>query len=122
MSIETLIQNLINAVEANTAALGGAAASTGETNTAAAAADTKPATKPAAKPAAKKGPSREEMVAVLTEVKEKLGTDAGKALVKLSGVEKMAAIPDDKIKVVYDAAVKKLAAPAEEEAAEDDGL
>lgn len=121
--IETLIQNLIAALNANTAALGGATA--GEASTAAAettttTGKTKPAagkTKPAA--TAPKGPTREEVVAVLTKVRDEHGAAEAKPLVALAGVVKMAEIPDDKLKLVYDAAVKKLA--GEDGDGEDDG-
>lgn len=108
MSIETLLQNLITAVEANTAALGGAKASA--TSTAA----TKPATpaKTAAKPT-KVEPThtRDELAALTGELKELSGgTDEPKALVKEFGkVEKSKDIPDELIDTVYDAFAAKIA-------------
>ena len=118
MTIEALLTAVIAALEANTAALNGKAAA------APAAAGTAKAgtTKPAAKPAAPKGPSRDEMVAVITEVKEKLGSAAAKEIIADTGVTKMAEIPDAKIKSAFDAATALLNAPADAADPEDDGL
>jgi hypothetical protein len=118
MSLEIAIQDLVAAVKANTAALtGGAAASTGATETKATA-----KTKPAAKAEVAKGPSREDLVALLTEVKEKLGAAEAKAIIAKLGAAKMAEIGDDMIGKGFKLATEKLAAENEEPAAEDDGL
>ena len=123
--IETLIQNLNAALNANTAALGGAAASTDNVAADAAATATtgkttgKTTTTGKGKTTAPKGPTREEVVALLTKIKDEQGAAEAKPLVALAGVAKMAEIPDDKLKLVFDAATKKLA--GEDDDAGDDG-
>lgn len=121
MSIEQIIAANTVAIEALTAAL------IATTNLAPSgdkpAADKPAAAKPAAKAAAApKGPTREEMVTLLTKLKDEQGADAAKGVVKAAGgVVKMADIPDGKIKAVYEAAKTKLEG-AEEPAAEDDDI
>lgn len=130
MAIEVLIQELIEAVKANTAALGGAAASTTNVTAAAdtAAADTKTTTKTTGKTkttAAPKGPKREEVVALLTKIKDDHGTaDAKAVLAGVCGDEvKMAQIPDESLKAVFDAATAFLAkAEGADDSGDDDGL
>lgn len=104
MSIETLLTNLTAAIEANTAAMlksGGAAAAgktTGEKKT-----------------AEKKGPTREEMEAALSAVKEKHGTKAAKEIIADVGkAAKMAEIEEANFKAVLDAAKAKEAADVDE--------
>lgn len=124
MAIEVLIQSLIEALNANTAALtGGAAASTtstaaadtAKTTTAAGGKTTKPKTT-----TAPKGPSREEVVALLTKIKDERGAAEAKPLIEAAGVKKMAEIPDDKLKSVFDAATALLAGGADD-SGDDDG-
>lgn len=109
MSLEQAIANLTAAVEANTAAL------TGGTKPAASAGAAK-SEKPAA--AAKAEPkgyqakhTKEAMQAALSEVKEKMGTPAAKAvMVDLGHAGKMGEITDPKlIDDCYEAAKAKLA-------------
>lgn len=123
MAIEVLIQSLIEALNANTAALtGGAAASTtstaaadtAKTTTAAGGKTTKPKTT-----TAPKGPSREEVVALLTKIKDERGAAEAKPLIEAAGVKKMAEIPDDKLKSVFEAATALLAGG--DDAGDDDG-
>lgn len=129
--IEQLIQNLIAALNANTAAHGGTAA----TNSAAVAAETAGAateTKTAATgkatagkgkgaAAAPKGPKREEVVALLTKIKDEQGTAQAKAVIEgaVGAGVKMAEIPDASLKAVFDAATAALA--GEEDPEEDGG-
>lgn len=123
--LEKLIQDLIAALNANTAAhMGnGGAASTDKP----AASTDKPAGGKAAggkaAPKAKEepaGPTVEEMQAALGQVKEKFGAAEAKAIIKSFGkVEKMGEIPADKVKAVFDAATAKLA-PADTTATDDD--
>lgn len=120
MSIEVKMQELIDALNANTAARNaenGGAASTTKASTASTtkAATTKADTKP-------KGPSRDETVAIVNDVKEKLGADAAKALIKATGAAKLAEVADGKLKSLFDAATEALAAPAPGAEPEDDGL
>lgn len=129
--IENLIRALIASLDANTAAHGGTvpADSTG----AADAAETTAATTTTAgkttgktttgktttgKTTTPKGPTREEVVALLTKIKDENGASEAKPLVALAGVVKMAEIPDDKLKLVFDAATEYLKPKAVEE---DDG-
>lgn len=124
MSLEQKIEELTQAVTALIAAMksGGAAASSADASTEKVAG--KPAAdKPAAdKPAAgtktkvvvkKQEHTREELVALLTEVKEKFDSDAARAC--FAPTEKMKDIPESDIDKVYEAAKAKM----EEEA--DDG-
>ena len=110
MAIEVLIQNLIEALNANTAALGGAAASTtaGETTAKTTTITGKTTGSTTKKPPAPKGPTREEVVALLTKIKDERGAAEAKPLIEAAGVKKMAEIPDDKLKSVFDAATKVL--------------
>jgi hypothetical protein len=103
MSIEQALAALTAAVEANTAALGGA----------------KTAAPAASKPAAEKSTAKtyepkhakEEMQAALAEVKEKAGTPAAKEIItEIGKATKMAEITDPKlIDACYAAAKAKLA-------------
>jgi hypothetical protein len=126
--IEALIKELIAALNANTAAHGGNAAgevtsTAADTAATAATTTTKGAGKTTGKTTTKtttpKGPSREEVVALLTKIKDEHGAAEAKPLVALAGVVKMAEIPDDKLKLVFDAATKYLEPAAED--GEDDG-
>lgn len=122
--IEQLIKDLIAALNANTAAQGGTAAAastdagtTTGTKTAGAKAGAKG--KAADKPA---GPSREEMVAALTEVKEKFGAAEAKAIITKVGADKMANIDDAKIGTAFTLAKAKLEAADDDTGGDDDGL
>lgn len=114
MSIEQLLQGVIEALNKNTAALEAAAgktgaASTGSGETSGSTGKTGGTTKD--KP---KGPTVEEMQAVLTQVKEKFGAAEAKAIIKSAGgVDKMAEIPEKKVKAVFEAAQAKLNATDE---------
>ena len=92
MSLETSIDALTKAIEANTAALksGGGASYTAKHD-------------------------KSKMQAALSEVKEKLGTPAAKAMIKdVGGKDKMADITDPAtIDKVYEAATKALAEAAD---------
>jgi hypothetical protein len=100
------------------------AASTGTAADAGAATTTKTSTaKGKTKTAEKAGPTREEMVAALTEVKEKFGAAEAKAIISKAGAAKMAEIADDKIAATFTLAKAKLeASSADETDPEDDGL
>lgn len=108
MSIETLLQNLIDAVNANTAAIKGAPAAAST----APAADNAPAAEKQTRSRAKKeeakstGPkhSKAEMQAALNEVREALGTAKAKELIKNAGFDKLADVTEDKFDELYDAA------------------
>ncbi len=105
MSLEQAIEKLTAAVEANTAALlksgGSASTSTGK-------AETKE--KKTEKYEAKH--TKDEMMAILSELKKKAGGDAEvpkKIIKEVGGADKMADINDPaKIDAVYDAAKKKM--------------
>lgn len=129
MSIETKIDELIAALNANTAALKGAG--TGETKAAAAetkaaAAETKAekTTKSKSEKAekaekAKSTHTKAEMHAAVNEVKEQFGTKVAKELIASVGFEKLAEVTDDKVDELYLAAKAKLEGGAGES---DDGL
>ena len=124
MSFDAQITELNTNIKALIAALG--AASTGTAS--AAAADTGTAstakstgTKGKSKTAEKAGPTREEMVAALTEVKEKFGAAEAKAIISKAGASKMAEIADDKIGAAFTLAKAKLDASAADEGDEGDG-
>ena len=121
MAIEVLLQSLIEAINANTAALGGAAASTtaGETTATKTTTTGKTTTGKNTKTAAPKGPTREEVVALLTKIKDERGAAEAKPLIEAAGVKKMAEIPDDKLKSVFEAATALLAGG--DDAGDDDG-
>lgn len=132
--IENLIRALIASLDANTAAHGGtvpadstgaadaAAATTAATTTAAGktTAGKTTAGKTTGKATTPKGPSREEVIALLTKIKDEHGAAEAKPLIALAGVVKMAEIPDDKLKLVFDAATKFLT-PAAADDGDDDG-
>ena len=113
--LEKLIQELIAALNANTAAHlgngGSAASTTGETKTPAAGKTGKTGTtKTDTKKDEPKGPTVEEMQAALGKVKEEQGAAVAKKIISdVAGVAKMAEIPADKVKAVFDAATKALA-------------
>lgn len=117
MSIEKALADLTVAVAANTEALkalGGASAGKSASGTSD---DKKPETKtkpPAETKTKPAGLERGQVNAALTEVKEKKGAPAAKAIIKdVGGVDKMADIPEDKFQEVFDAA--KNAVKEEEE-------
>lgn len=120
MAIEVLIQSLIEALNANTAALtGGAAASTTSTAADKPATTGKTTTGKTTKTTTPKGPTREEVVALLTKIKDERGAAEAKPLIEAAGVKKMAEIPDDKLKSVFEAATALLAGG--DDAGDDDG-
>jgi ABC-type oligopeptide transport system substrate-binding subunit len=125
MSFDAQITELNTNIKALIAALGAAstgtasAASTGTADTGTA----KTTGKGKTKTAEKAGPTREEMVAALTEVKEKFGAAEAKAIITKVGAAKMAEIADDKIQSAFTLAKAKLeAASADDTQEEDDGL
>jgi ABC-type oligopeptide transport system substrate-binding subunit len=125
MSFDAQITELNTNIKALIAALGAAstgtasAASTGTADTGTA----KTTGKGKTKTAEKTGPTREEMVAALTEVKEKFGAAEAKAIITKVGAAKMAEIADDKIQSAFTLAKAKLeAASADDTQEEDDGL
>jgi hypothetical protein len=121
MSIEKALADLQAAIEANTAAVLGKAGAAAETTTVK---TTK--TEATAKPGkttkvVKEGPSREEMQALLTRVKEEKDAATAKGLIKKFGkVEKMAEIGEDRIEAVFNAAKALLEAETEEEEADEE--
>lgn len=121
MSIEQHLSDLTAAVKELTAKISGASvAATGKADTTAEPTKAKPGPKPgASKPAAAKPKySREDMVAVLGEVKEKFDTAAAREC--FAPTEKMKDIPDADIDKVYLAAKAKLEEEAGEEGEGDD--
>lgn len=108
--------SLEQALQENTAALNALREQLAKGGTATAAAPASAAAKEKPAAAAKeKAPAkpkaehtREEMVAVLAEVSEKLGKDAARGLFQKDGVQKMAEIADADIDAVYKAAKAKL--------------
>lgn len=127
MSLETLLQDLITAVNANTAALQGGA-------TAGAVATAEPEAK-AEKPAAAKATaakataakvakpkfSVEQASSLLLELKEAHGVEHAKAILTENGVAKMADMPVEKADAIYEAAKAKLEELAAT-IADDDGI
>lgn len=102
----------VSTASTGTAADAGAATGTKTTKTSKTKTDTKPA-----------GPSREEMVAALTEVKEKFGAAEAKAIITKVGAAKMAEIADDKIGTAFTLAKSKLeASSGDDDSGDDDGL
>lgn len=111
MTIETLIENLITALNENTEAL--KSAGKGATSSAEATGDkTTGKTKSAEKADKVKKPTKTqaEMNAALIALKDKFGGDKAKEIIKsVGGVEKMAEIPEDKYDLVFAAAEAKYA-------------
>lgn len=111
MSLEAAIAELTKAVNANTAALQAAA---GGAASAPASKNEKPAGSSKApkndKPAAT-GPKhdRSEVNAAVNEVKEALGIEAAKALLKENGYAKLAEVEEKDFDKLYEAAKAKLA-------------
>jgi hypothetical protein len=141
MAIESLIEKLIAALEANTAAHTGKAAPKGkpaaddegeeEKKPAAKGGKTTGKGKPAAddegeeekpKTSGKKKITREELTAVMNKVKDELGAPVAKAIIKSFDVERLAEIDDSDIEAAYKKAQAKLDKAAEEGKGEDDGL
>jgi hypothetical protein len=112
MSLEQNIAELNTNIKALVAAMAaGGVASSASTGTAAAETSTGKTTttgKGKAKDTAPKV-SREEMVAALTEVKDKFGAAEAKAIIEATGAKKMAEVPDNKIASAFTAAQAKLA-------------
>lgn len=128
MSLEAQVTELNVNIKALIAALGaGGVATAASTGTAAAASTT--TSKPAATgkgkgAAAAKGPKREEVVALLTKIKDDHGTADAKAILAEvcgDGV-KMADIPEESLKAVFDAANEFLTKAAAGTDTDDDGL
>ena len=127
MSLETLIQNLTAALEANTAAILGAGGQTATTTAAAAPEKTTKTTKAADKPAKTTKPKRsiEEASSLLLELKDGHGIQHAKDILAAHGVAKMAEMPADKAEAIYDAAkakLEELAAGAGADAEDEDGI
>jgi hypothetical protein len=134
MSIEKALADLTAALIANTEAVQALQKAQGGKAAAGKAADkeeaeTKTTTKTTSKPAAKKGDDEDEiseevMKAALNKVKEDLGSDEAKKIIKtVAKVEKMADIPEGKRAAVVKKCKEVLeAAAGEGEGGEDDGL
>jgi type IV secretory pathway TrbL component len=118
MSIETLLQDLTAAVQANTAALQGKAHAT------AGKAETKATTGKTDKAASanKSKISKAEMQAALNKVKEEKGTAAAKKLIANAGFDKLAEVSEDKYQELYDAAKAELGEGGDDDTGSDDGL
>lgn len=109
MSIETLLQNLITAVEANTAALLGAGASAPAekaASTKAASTKSEKAT-PTKTEKAKPAHTVEEAQAALLKIKDDFSIDKAKEVLAQFGIAKMAEIKPDQADAVFAAAEKK---------------
>lgn len=133
MSIEKALADLTAALIANTEAVQALQKSQGGKAAAGKAADKEDAdTKPAAKTTGKTKPaasdddeiSEEVMKAALNKVKEDLGSDEAKKIIKsVAKVEKMADIPEGKRAAIVKKCKEVLeAAAGEGEGGEDDGL
>lgn len=123
MSIENLLTELNTNIKALTAAMAaGGQVSAASTGTAGDTGTKTAGGKGTKGKAEKTGPSREEMVAALTEVKEKFGTAEAKAIITKVGGTKMAEIADDKIATAFTLAKAKLEAGDDTGGGEDDGL
>lgn len=121
MSIENLLTSLIAAVEANTAALTGKAATAKKAPAAEEGEEETPAKKAPAKKPAAKAVTKEDVLPKLTEVKERFGSDAAKALVKKhGGAEKLADVEDGKFAAILKAANDKLAEDDADTGGDDD--
>lgn len=116
MSIEKALADLQAAVEANTAALlaaGGKAAAPAEGGTES---KGKPGRPPKETKTATPTVDRSAVNAALEEVKEKLGVEKAKAIIKnTGGADKRADIPDAKLQAVYDECRKQIDAGDEDE-------
>lgn len=122
MSIDKKIDDLIAALDRNTAAL--TAAGTGAASAAAAPAADKPkADKPKAEKKDEPKITQDQVNAALIKLKDDYGMDHAKAIIKEVGkAEKMAEIKPAQYQAVYDAAVKKHAELSEGgSGGEDDG-
>lgn len=108
MSIETLLSDLIEAVNKNTEALlaGGSAPAAAP---AATATNTKAKSAAKAKPAAKGSEhTKDEAMAALNEVKEAFDVNAARAILKQFGYAKMAEMEEKDYDGIYDAAKAKM--------------
>lgn len=117
MNLYELLNALVVALNANTAAHSGTAASAGEKKTSpddGAKAGAKTTTTTKTKTTAPKGPSREELTTLLTQVKEQFGAPEAKAIIEQLGAKKMAEIPEGKIAEGFALATAKLAGDADE--------
>ena len=126
MSIEQTMQSLTEALNANTAALRGVPAAAGAAP-ASATSNGAGKGKAAAAPAVggvKREHTRNEIIAVLNEVKDKLGTAAAKKLIKdKGGAERIAEVPEGNFNTLYNAAKAALGGgAAEDEGDGGDGL
>jgi hypothetical protein len=112
MSLETLLENLIAAVNANTAALQGGStagaasekATTAKSEKATTAKSEKATTAKTTKPKF----SVEQASSLLLELKEAHGVEHAKAILTENGVAKMAEMPAEKAEAIYEAAKAKL--------------
>lgn len=122
MSIETLLLNLTAAVEANTAAVLGKAATgattgaTGEVKTKTTAAKDKPAAYVAKH-------TKAEAQAAVNQVKEEKGVPAAKALIKALGYDKLADITKaEDLDRAFEEASKIMGVGGEDAGGEDEGI
>ena len=126
MNLYEQMAALTAALLANTAALEKANGGAATTSTADAATTTtagKTTGKTAGKTTSKaKGATREQLVAALTEVKEKFGAAEAKSIIAKLGAAKMADIADDKLDEGFKAAQAKLAASEEEDEGDGDDI
>lgn len=122
MSIEEAMQALTSALNANTSALKGAPATP-----ATPAGNDRPAARgrPRAdgKAAAKPSHSRSELVAILSDYREKHGVPAAKKLIKdVGGADKLVDVPDANVDALFNAADEALAGNGGDTADAGDGL
>ena len=123
MSLEAAIAELTKAVNANTAALQAASGSASTSGgTPPASTKTEKASKEKASKPAATGPKhdRSEVNAAVNEVKESLGIESAKGLLKDNGYAKLADVEEKDFDKVYDAAKALLTAGDGGDA--DDGL
>lgn len=119
MSLEQALAANTAALEANTAALLGAAGKT--TTTGKTTADKTEKAGKTEKSSSKSKHTKAEMQAALNDVKEQKGTAVAKKLIKEAGFDKLADVTEDKFDELYDAAKAELG-DGEGEGSSDDGL
>jgi hypothetical protein len=116
MSIEKALADLQAAVEANTAALLSAGGKASTPNEGAAETKGKPGRPPKDNKSTTRSVDRSAVNAALEEVKEKLGVEEAKGIIKnVGGADKRADIADAKLQAVYDACKAKIDAAADDE-------
>lgn len=122
MSIEKLLADLIAALEANTAALEGAAGSSKTSSSSSSKGKTETASgkgKTSSK-GKSEGVSQDDMNAALLKLKDDYGIEHAKKVMKKHGFAKMAEITEDKYAVVLKDATKAYEALAESEGEEEE--